>query len=175
MAQFVDVLDLDDKQSFIMLLVEEGLSKSEATDAYDSLRLVYEKYQSAFDALSAKQRAAPRHYWILETEEGPRISDSRVMVYDVLDYQNQGFSSEEIALICNLTLRQVKTALDYIARHHDILEVELTEIKARMAAEEISYRATQAKVKAKNDRVSLTLGEKRKLYQTRKPDPHDEK
>lgn len=80
MAQFVDVLDLDDKQSFIMLLVEEGLSKSEATDAYDSLRLVYEKYQSAFDALSTKQRAAPRHYWILETEEGPRISDSRVMI-----------------------------------------------------------------------------------------------
>jgi uncharacterized protein (DUF433 family) len=146
--QFTDLLDLNDEKSYVALLMEEGLSQAEAEDAFRSLRTVYEKYQTTFDSLARKRWASPRHYWILETDSGPRISDSRVMVYDVLDYLNEGVSPTEIAMICNLTLRQVEIALDYIAKHRPTLETELSEIKIRQAAEEAAARAKQQEIAA---------------------------
>lgn len=149
MKQFTDLLDLNDEKSYVTLLMQEGLSRVEAEDAFRSLRTIYEKYQSAFDRLASKRQTTPRHYRILETEAGPRISDSRVMVYDVLDYHNQGVSLEEIAIICNLTFRQVDVALNYIEQHRTELETELREIKARMAHEEAVGRARQKEIALK--------------------------
>lgn len=149
MKQFTDLLDLDDERSYVTLLMQEGLSRAEAEDAFRSLRGVYDKYQTAFDSLAHKRQETPHHYWILETESGPRISDSRVMVYDVLDYYNQGVSPEEMAVICNLTLRQVEVALEYIEQHRAGLEAELRQIKVRQANEEATSRAKQKEIDLK--------------------------
>ena len=149
MKQFTDLLDLDDERSYVSLLMQEGLSRAEAEDAFRSLRSVYDKYQTAFDSLTHKRQETPHHYWILETESGPRISDSRVMVYDVLDYYNQGVSPEEMAVICNLTLRQVEVALEYVEQHRAGLEAELRQIKVRQANEEAIYRAKQKEIDLK--------------------------
>lgn len=149
MNQFTDLLDLNDEKSYVALLMTEGLSRAEAEDAFRSLRSVYEKYQAAFDSLARKRWATPRQYVILETEIGPRISDSRVMVYDVLDYLNEGFSVEEIAENCNLTFLQVETALDYIEQHRVVLEAELSQIKTRQAQEESLARARQNEIASK--------------------------
>lgn len=148
MNQFTDLLDLNDEKSYVALLMAEGLSRAEAEDAFRSLHSVYKKYQAAFDSLARKRWATPRQYVILETEIGPRISDSRVMVYDVLDYLNEGFSSTEIAAMCNLTFRQVEVALDYISQHRSILETELGQIKIRQAAEEAAARVRQQAIAA---------------------------
>lgn len=155
MNQFTDLLDLNDEKSYVALLMEEGLSKAEAEEAFRSLRSVYEKYQAAFDSLARKRWATPRQYWILETEIGPRISDSRVMVYDVLDYLNQGASEEEIAEICNLTFRQVEVALKYIEQHQTALEAELSQIKIQQAQEETLARARQKEIALKAQEMSM--------------------
>lgn len=164
MNQFTDLLDLNDEKSYVALLMEEGLSKAEAEDAFRSLRSVYEKYQAAFDSLARKRWATPRQYWILETEIGPRISDSRVMVYDVLDYLNEGFSAEEIAENYNLTFLQVEAALDYIEQHRVVLEAELSQIKTRQAQEESLARARQNEIALKAQQLSM-VRESKTSYQ----------
>jgi uncharacterized protein (DUF433 family) len=166
MRQFIDLLDLDDKESFVALLIQEGLSNTEAEDAFQSLRRVYEKYQVAFDNLARFFRDRPNQYYVIETDIGPRISDSRAMVYDVLDYHNQGATRGEIALYLNLNLPQVDVALDYIEQHRPVLEAELVEIKAHKAKEEAECRARQKEIELKAQALPMTR-ERKAFYELR--------
>jgi uncharacterized protein (DUF433 family) len=164
MAQFIDLLDLNDKESFMALLMQEGLSRAEAEDAFQLLRSVYEKYRTAFDDLARVRYGQPDRYRVVETEVGPRISESRAMVYDVLDYYNQGATRGEIALNFNLKLPQVDVALEYIEQHRPVLESELVEIKASKAEEEAKYRARQKEIKAKAQALPMTK-ERKAFYE----------
>ena len=166
MAQFIDLLDVDDKDSFLALLMQEGLSRAEAEDAFRSLRRVYEIYQAAFDRLARIRYGPPDRYQVVETELGPQISGSRTMVYDVLDYHSQGATRGEIALNFNLKLPQVDVALKYIEQHRAVLEAELVEIKARKENEETEYRARQEEIKLKGQTLPMTK-ERKAFYELR--------
>jgi uncharacterized protein (DUF433 family) len=178
MAQFIDLLDLDDKASFIALLMLEGLSRDEAEDAFQSLRHVYEKYQAVFDDLARVRYGYPGRYRVVETEVGPQVSESRAMVYDILDYHNQGATRGEIALYLNLKMPQVDVALEYIEQHRAVLEAELVEIKAFNAKEEAKYRARQEEIKAKLQALPMTKEQKafyelREANQRKREQTHD--
>lgn len=83
-------------------------------------------------------------YVILETDQGPMISESRVTVYDVMLLEARGRNLYEIATVLNLTPLQVGVALDYIAHHRETLESDLREIRVAMAEREAYYRALAA-------------------------------
>lgn len=167
MNPFTDLLDLNDKKSYIALLKQVGLSQTEAEDAVHSLAAIYEKYQMAFDDLVRTRYGRPDRYQIIETDLGPRISDSRVMVYDVLDYQNQGKTRGEIALSFNLKMAQVDIAFDYIKQHQAVLESELIAIKARLTKEKAEHRANQKAFEAKIQTATMTK-ERRAFYELKK-------
>ena len=80
------------------------------------------------------QTKDPARYYIIESDLGPLISESRSTVYDVLEAQNKGLDLYEISISYNLTPSQVETALQYIEQHRTRLQTELDEI-LRIAAE----------------------------------------
>jgi len=164
MMPFTDLLDLNDEKSYVALLMQEGLSEAEAKDAFRSLKAIYEKYKTAFDSLNHIRHGRSDQYRVIETEIGPRISDSRAMVYDVLDYQNQGKTRGEIALLLNLKLHQVDVALEYIGQHRAVLEAELVEIKARMAREEAECRMKQKEIELRAQALPMTKEQKMKKF-----------
>lgn len=166
MNPFTDLLDLNDKESYVALLMQTGLSRPEAEAAFRSLQATYEKYQTAFDNLASIRHGQRDHYQVIETELGPRISGSRAMVYNVLDYQQHGKTRGEIALLLNLKLPQVEVALEYIEQHRVTLEGELVEIKARLAKEEAEVRAKQKELHLKAQALPMTK-ERKAFYQAR--------
>lgn len=143
MIPFAELLDFNDESSYIALLKLNGISETVAQEIFHSLKAVNDAYSETF----AKVEPLPSlPYRIIESDIGPQISHSRVMVYDVLAYLNQGLTRGEIAYISNLTLAQVDVALSYIEHHRPQLMTELAEIKARQAQEEAYYRQQQAKI-----------------------------
>lgn len=76
----------------------------------------------------------PARYYVIESNLGPLISESRSTVYDVLEAQNKGLDLYEISISYNLTPSQVETALHYIEQYRTRLQLELDEI-LRIAAE----------------------------------------
>ena len=103
-----------------------------------------------------------RTYHIIETGSGPRISDSRAYVYDVLDAMNDDFTLYEICETYNLTPGQVRTAYDYIEEHHDRLQVELAEIIRRTEEGQRETHALMKKIEA--ERRSKPLSPKWKAF-----------
>ena len=64
-------------------------------------------------------------YQILETDSGLQISESRVMLLDVMEAHNEGDSVYQISQTFNLTPLQVQIALEYIEKHRAALEPQL--------------------------------------------------
>jgi uncharacterized protein (DUF433 family) len=80
-------------------------------------------------------------YQILETDSGLQISESRVMLFDVMEAYDEGDSIYQISQTFNLTPLQVQTAVDYIEKHRAALEPEFAKaIQLRKEREEY-YRA----------------------------------
>ena len=51
---------------------------------------------------------------IIDRGRGPEIAGTRITVYDILDYSQQGWHHSSIALWFNLSSKEVLTALRYI-------------------------------------------------------------
>ena len=90
--------------------------------------------------------ALRNRYQILETDSGLQISESRVMLFDVMEAQNEGDSIYQIAQTFNLTPLQVLTALEYIETHRAILEPEFTKAIQLRQAREAYYRKQNEEV-----------------------------
>lgn len=75
--------------------------------------------------LALTDEALRNRYQIVETDDGLQISESRVLLFDVMEAYDEGDSIYEISDIFNLTPLQVKTAIDYIEHHRVALEPEL--------------------------------------------------
>lgn len=73
-------------------------------------------------------------YQIFEGENGLQISESRVLLFDVMELHNRGDSIYDISRTWNLTPLQVQTAVDYIEEHRTELEPDF--IKAVQRREE---------------------------------------
>ncbi|MEM7537517.1 MAG: hypothetical protein AAF639_35430 [Chloroflexota bacterium] len=97
-----------------------------------------------------------REYKIIETNLGPMISHSRVMVYDVMLTRDEG---EDIFFICvnyNLEYMQAKIALDYIEEHREQLEADLKEILPKKAERERHYREIQKAIRQQIAQMPMT-------------------
>ncbi len=56
---------------------------------------------------------------IINRGRGPEIAGSRITVFDILDYLQEGWPSAEIARLFHLNVRQVEVAIRYIEDHKD--------------------------------------------------------
>lgn len=84
---------------------------------------------------------ALRHrYQILETDSGLQISESRVMLFDVMEMVDRGDSIYDIARTFNLTPLQVAIAVEYIETHRDALEPEFAKAIRLRQEREAYYR-----------------------------------
>ena len=63
-------------------------------------------------------------YQILDTDSGLQISESRVMLFDVMEAHDAGDSIYQISQTFNLSPLQVQIAVDYIEAHRATLEPE---------------------------------------------------
>lgn len=79
-------------------------------------------------------------YQILETDIGLQISESRVMLFDVMEMRNRGDSIYEIAQTFNLTPLQVAIAVEYIETHRPTLEPEFAKAIRLREEREAYYR-----------------------------------
>ncbi len=97
-----------------------------------------------------------KRYQIIETDSGLRISESRVMLFDVMEAHNAGDSVYEIAQTFNLTPLQVMIAVDYIETHRAALEPEFA--KAIQARDEMEayYRKQNEEVWARIAKAPMT-------------------
>lgn len=76
-------------------------------------------------------------YQIFETDSGLQISESRVMLFDVMEAHDTGASIYQISQTFNLSPLQVQTAVDYIESHRAALEPEFARaIQLRKEREE---------------------------------------
>ncbi len=79
-------------------------------------------------------------YQILETDSGLQISESRVMLLDVMEAHNEGDSVYQISQTFNLTPLQVQIALEYIEKHRTALEPQLARAIQLRQKREVYYQ-----------------------------------
>ena len=61
---------------------------------------------------------------IIRTERGLTISNTRITLYDVMDYLKEKYPPKFICGLFDLTEEQINTALDYIAENSEQVEAE---------------------------------------------------
>lgn len=70
---------------------------------------------------------------IIDRGRGPEIAGTRITVYNVLDYVEEGWHHTQIALFFRISSRQVLAAIDYIDRHREQVMADYREMLARSA------------------------------------------
>jgi uncharacterized protein (DUF433 family) len=69
---------------------------------------------------------------IVNRGRGPELEGTRVTVYRILDFVQEGCSTGDIATALHLTEGQVRVALDYISLHREEVEIEYNKILQRV-------------------------------------------
>jgi uncharacterized protein (DUF433 family) len=95
---------------------------------------------------------------IIDRGRGPEIAGSRITVYDVLDYHQEGWPAKEIAWLFHLTTAQVEAAIHYIQEHNgEVMEAHerILERHARGNPPEL-----QAKLDAGHERFLAMVRER---------------
>jgi|688.fasta_scaffold302628_2 uncharacterized protein (DUF433 family) len=95
-------------------------------------------------------------YYIYEGDSGLQISESRVLLFDVMQYYDEGKSIYQLCEIFNLTPLQVKTAIAYIDKHRATLEPELAKAIAYRKEREAYHRRLAAERLAKTPPLAMT-------------------
>lgn len=65
---------------------------------------------------------------VIRTERGLTIADSRITLYDVMDYVTAGWPPKLIRDRLNLTDQQIADVLAYIEAHRDEVEAEYQQV-----------------------------------------------
>ena len=68
---------------------------------------------------------------IIDRGRGPEIAGTRITVYDVIDYLEEGWNSDQIAGVFRLPLEDVDVALHYIEEHKEEVMTAYQQILAR--------------------------------------------
>jgi len=93
---------------------------------------------------------------IINRGRGPEIEGSRITVYDVMDYSQQGWHRDRIAALFRLSSQDIQAALDYIAAHQD--EVTATYHNICTRHERYPYPPeVKAKIAASHQRAQTRL------------------
>lgn len=95
-----------------------------------------------------------KEYRIVNRGDGPKIEGTRITVYQVLEYVQNGHSREWIASVLDLSSRQVQAALDYIREHETEVNAQYEKIIGRIrqgnpAWVERRLEANRAKLQAR--------------------------
>lgn len=89
--------------------------------------------------------ALRNRYQILETDSGLQISESRVMLFDVMEAHDAGDSIYQISDTFNLTPLQVEIAVDYIEKNRAALAPEFAKaIQLRQEREAYHRKQNEA-------------------------------
>jgi uncharacterized protein (DUF433 family) len=71
---------------------------------------------------------------IIDRGRGPEIAGTRITVYDILDYLEDGWHPATIAAFFRVSSREVDAAVRYIEEHKEDVTAEYARILARAAA-----------------------------------------
>ena len=108
---------------------------------------------------------------IINRGRGPEIAGSRITVFDVLDYLQEGWEPMEIAMFFRLSTRQVDAAVRYIEEHHAEVMDEYRRILERCARG--NPPELQAKLDAGHEQFLATVKERQKAQAQENRDEGD--
>lgn len=107
--------------------------------------------------LALTDEALRNRYQIVETDDGLQISESRVLLFDVMEAYDEGDSIYEISDTFNLTPLQVETAVDYIERHRATLGPEFVRALQRRKEREEYYHNLAAEHRKNRPPLPMSL------------------
>src|SRR5690242_6877425 len=101
---------------------------------------------------------------IIDRGRGPEIAGTRITVYDVLDYVEDGWQRTAIATVLRISTHEVNAAIAYIEAHKEEVLTEYQKILARAAQgnpPEIQARldGAYARMKTRASRQSRSSGQ----------------
>jgi uncharacterized protein (DUF433 family) len=109
---------------------------------------------------------------VIKRGRGPEIEGTRITVYDVMDYAQQGLHRDRIAALFRLSSRDVQAALDYIDAHRD----EVTSTSQSIRTRPIRYpyaTEVEAKITASCQRARIRLSELKVIRMEEHEEQHD--
>jgi uncharacterized protein (DUF433 family) len=98
---------------------------------------------------------------IIDRGRGPEIEGTRITVYDVLDYLEEGWPTSEIAHFFHLGKDQVDAAVRYIEEHRDEVTEQYQRILERCARG--NPPELQAKLDAGHERFLAMVRERQRV------------
>ena len=102
---------------------------------------------------------------IIDRGRGPEIEGTRITVYDVMDYLQEGWSYEQIAGLFRLPPDDIQAAIQYIEAHKEDVMTAYRQILARH--HNIQYSpAVQAKLTRNREKLQAKLAEVQARQQT---------
>ena len=100
---------------------------------------------------------------IIEPGRNPRIAGTRITVYTILEYVQEGWRPDDIAFALRLTRAQVEEASRYIEEHRDEVMAEHAKIKERI--DRGNPPELQAKLDAAHERLQAMVRDRRRKGQ----------
>jgi len=101
---------------------------------------------------------------IIDRGRGPEIAGTRITVYDVLDYVQEGWRYDQIAGLFRLPPDDIQAAIQYIEDHKEVVMTTYQQILARHRR--VQYPPeVEAKLARNRQKVQEKLAELRARYQ----------
>jgi len=95
---------------------------------------------------------------IIDRGRGPEIAGTRITVYDVVDYLQEGWRYDQIAGLFRLPPEDIQAALQYIEDHKDEVMIAYQQILARHRTVQYSA-AVQAKLAQNRQKLQAKRAE----------------
>jgi uncharacterized protein (DUF433 family) len=105
---------------------------------------------------------------IIEAGRNPRIAGTRITVYTIWEYIQEGWRPDDIAFWLRLTRDQVEAAIRYIEEHEDEVRAEYTTIMERINRG--NPPELKAKLDAAHERLQAMIRERRRPNGQEDPD-----
>jgi uncharacterized protein (DUF433 family) len=101
---------------------------------------------------------------IIDRGRGPEIEGTRITVYDVMDYLQEGWRYDQIAGLFRLPSDDIQAAIQYIETHHAEVMADYKQILARHS--QVQYAPeVQAKLAHSRQKLQAKLAELRARHQ----------
>ncbi len=101
---------------------------------------------------------------IIDRGRGPEIEGTRITVYDVMDYLQEGWRYDQIAGLFRLPPDDIQAAIQYIEVHHAEVMADYQQILARHS--QVPYPPeVQAKLARSRQKLQAKLAEIRARHQ----------
>jgi uncharacterized protein (DUF433 family) len=109
---------------------------------------------------------------VINRGRGPEIEGTRITVYDVMDYAQQGWHRDRIAALFRLSSRDIQAALDYIDAHRDEVTSTYQSIRTRPTSYHYAPEV-EAKITASRQRAQARLLELKAIRMGEHEEQHD--